>query len=207
MDSFGGRVRKNQILERIIGVLAVIGIVMCARLSFAQGLPWKKPTWDSVLIEHIERSMSDFDLARDDMRRFCPKYLLLDKKQRVNAWAHLMVAIARYESGFNPKARMTESTGQDSIGLFQLSYGDRFCPKRKSQGNLEDPHINISCAVKLAALFVNRDKVVARGGYVSHGAASPKALSRYWSVIRTDTKVRKHKLKEIQSLARKAPGC
>ena len=201
MLKFTRQIRKNRILDRMIMVVLPLLIASCAEVSFA-GLPWNNSKWDRTLLEHIERSITDFDLAKDDMRRFCPKYLALDQKARVQAWGHLMVAIAKFESGYNPKSRMTESTGQDSIGLFQLSYGDLFCPDSKRQGDLTDAFVNISCAVKLAAHFVSKDKLVARGGYVAHGAASPKGMARYWSVIRTDTKVRKHKLQSIQEIGR-----
>ena len=110
-----------------------------------------------------------------------------------------MVAVAKYESGYNPKSRFKESTGQDSIGLYQLSYGDHNCPKTKAEGNLEDPVTNIVCAVYIASDLIGDDLVVASGGYKKFGAQPPRGMARYWAVIREKDSKRPHKKAEIKA--------
>jgi hypothetical protein len=176
--------------------------------SSAHALPWNKPTWSGELEKQIAARLADFDRASADMEsRFCPNYGKLSSRGRVTAWAHLAVAIARFESGFNPRTVYRESNGVDSIGLYQLSYGDRHCPRSRRIGDLKDPIVNIRCAVAIMADYVGADRAVAAGGYVRYGAPPPKGLARYWSVLRVPDSKSKHRLAEIIALAKKAPRC
>ncbi len=171
-------------------------------------LDWKNDEWTTVLVEGLKEQLPKLDKAAVDMRRFCPKYATLTPDQRVIAWAHLAVGIARYETtGYNPLSSMKESNGKYSTGLFQLTYGDSFCPKTKKDGLLTTPSVNIKCAVKLMGNLVEKDALVAAGGYVKYGAKSPKGLAKYWAVVRTPDSKRKHRLADIIAIAGKAPGC
>jgi hypothetical protein len=161
----------------------------------AVSLPWDKPEWSKFLVEQIGKRAVDFD--KGDMPKYCPKYKSLSAGDKANVWAVLFVAIAKRESSYNPKASMVESDGSVSQGLFQLTYGNRHCPKSRAQADLNDPKVNIACAINLAADFVARDGVVAAGGYMSQGAPAPKGLARYWSVVRVPDKRSKHHLVEI----------
>jgi hypothetical protein len=176
-------------------------------------LPNMKPEWTEFLKSEFKSQFAKLDLAAGDMQRFCPKYESLGADGRLNAWVYLAHAVIKFESGvgsnglYKTCSSMTESNGIDSIGFFQLSYGDKFCPRSKSEGSLCDPNVNISCAAKLFGHFVGNDKIVAAGGYVAYGAPSPKGLARYWSVLRVPDSKSKHRLAEIIALAKKAPGC
>lgn len=189
----------------------------------SQTLPYQTQEWSKLTIAAVKLQMPKLELAKD-MERFCPNYAKLDANGRLIAWSFLAAGIMRYEAGVDKKGKLNtctvfnEPTGQDSIGFFQLSYGDAFCPKAKAQGNLCEPAVNLACGTKLMGHFVQKDRVVASGGYVKSGAPEPAGLAKYWSVIRVPdvrpwvnqkkkTVFSTHKLKEIRSIAASAPGC
>lgn len=165
-----------------------------------------RPEWtDQILIMLTPDVMKSLDRAAPDMARFCPGYLKL--KDRRQAWAAVMHEIARWESGFDPNDQMTESNGEQSIGLFQLTYGNAHCPRSHAEGDLRDPMVNIRCAMRLMVDFVDMDSVVAAGGYVSYGSPPPKGLARYWSVMRVSDRKSKHFIAEIRAEVGNVPGC
>jgi hypothetical protein len=165
-----------------------------------QKYAWNHPDWDLALIKEISNRYEDFNKAQD-MIEWCPQYPLLSKEQRVQVWGALFVALSKPESGWNPKSKYTESNGSVSQGLFQLTYGDNstYCPDSKTEADLDDPLVNIHCAINLAANYVAKDSVVASGGYVSLGTANPHGLARYWAVIRSPDSKSKHQKEEIRA--------
>lgn len=122
---------------------------------------------------------------------FCPNGLT------PRNWVHLLAAMAKYESGFDPKKEYRENfTGRDgkriiSTGLFQisLSSGNGYGCGFKTQADLKDPFQNIRCAVKILTKWVPKDGVVAAGGSNS----TAKGGARYWSVLRTSGKLKEVK--------------
>lgn len=117
-----------------------------------------------------------------DIEDFCPGYKRLREAQKVNFWAYLISAIAKYESGFNAQARVRSGeldavTGQPSYGegLLRLSYGDArqyvFCSfdwaadRNMSLGDraksIFDPVRNLDCGIKILATQVENAKRLA----------------------------------------------
>lgn len=100
-------------------------------------------------------------------------------------WVHLLAAMAKYESGFDPRQTFTEkftnSKGEKvvSTGLLQLSYesvaGYGF---KVSTDDLKDPYLNITIALKILEKWVLDDGVIASKKSPWRGGA------RYWSVLR-----------------------
>lgn len=169
-------------------------------------LAWGKPSWS----EHMMKEIAATKLSErepKDVKDYCRKYESMIKADRNTFWAVLAVAIAKPESNYNPATQYKESDGNMSIGLYQLSYGDRFCPTSKSKGDLTNPMVNISCAVKLMDYFVALDGVIAAGGYTAYGAPPSKGLARYWSVVRVPDRKSKHHLAEIQSKTKALNFC
>ena len=140
-------------------------------------LDWNHPDWSDALFGLVNDHFAEFDKAKD-AARFCPKYLSLSKTDKIVMWSTLIVAVSKYESGYNPNSVFHEPAplNVDSIGLLQLSYGDTFCPKSKSQGDLKDPFVNLNCGVKIMAKWINQDGVVQN--------SDKRGAARYWSVLR-----------------------
>lgn len=166
-----------------------------------------------LLIDNLRVQLPKLDRAADDMAaRFCPKYKSLSDYQRSVVWGYLANAIIYREAGvkngfFKKCSSMQESNGDLSQGWFQLTYGNKYCPKKKSEGDLCDIAVNVSCGTKLMGHFVEQAGLVTAGGYQKYGAPPDKGLARYWSVIRVPDSKRQHHLQEIIEKTQKAPGC
>lgn len=117
-----------------------------------------------------------------DVADFCPAYARLRESQKVNFWAFLVSAIAKYESGFNAQTRVRGGeldavTGQPAYGegLLRLSYGDAreyvFCAfdwatdRGMSLGDraksIFDPLKNLDCGIKILATQVEKVRQLA----------------------------------------------
>lgn len=110
---------------------------------------------------------------------------------------HLMAAMAKYESGFNPTSTYKESFKNSrgeyviSTGLFQVSYessrGYGFSGITTDQ--LKDPYKNIDVAIAIIDKWATQDGVIAGSGKSPY-----KGLSRYWSTLRSSGKLNEVKL-------------
>jgi len=171
-------------------------------LAWEKQHPERKP-WSIALRAEIGKKLDDFDRATD-LDLYCPRYRKLSTDDRVSAIAAMAVAIAKFESGYNPKQHFGEPPplGYDSIGLFQLSYEDGFtwCELDRGKKSLEDPINNIRCAVPEMARLIAKDGVVAAGT----DKASAQGLARYWSVVREGAK---HHLQAIRTITASTPFC
>ncbi len=170
-------------------------------------IPGFEQAWSNIALIDLKAQLPKLNKAAKDMQRFCPNYLSMSEDQQVMAWGYLISGIVKFESGYQLSDAMTESNGAVSQGLFQLTYGDSHCPKSRSEANLNDPSVNIGCAVQIMGDEAGDDGVVAGGGYVKYGAPPARGLARYWSVLRVPDSNRSHHLSDIMAMAGKAPGC
>lgn len=167
--------------------------------------------WSKFLMSLFQNELKDVLDSADDIELFCPKYNGLKIEQKANALAMLLSAMSKFESNFNPLARMQETTmGTDPVtnlpvyseGLLQLSYQDitgwPFCkfdwnkdkhlkpndPKK----TILDPLINLDCGARIFAQQIQRyHKIV-----IDSGA--------YWAVIKQNGRF--EKISEISDLVR-----
>lgn len=171
--------------------------------------------WTQHLLATIDKDYSATLLPGSrDITNFCPNYHSLNDTKRIQFWGHLISAITKFESAFDPTSRMKEpSLGTDKVtrntvyseGLLQLSYQDSgWIPnceinwqKDKNLGpkdprkTILDPYINLSCGTWILVNQIrNRNQIA-----VSSGA--------YWAVLRPGHP----RLSSIQSLTRQMPGC
>lgn len=170
--------------------------------------------WEPAWTEHVAKAiaahspelLSPGAKPARDVAAFCPGFGKADKAERALFWAAVFEAIARYESNFDPAARMQESwadpeTGdpQYSEGLLQLSYSDRKghpeCALDRAQGNIVDPEINLSCGVAIM-----RRQLAARG------TLFPRPKPYYWSVL-TSQKVQPKVKAYLALAAGRLPFC
>ena len=151
-----------------------------------------------------------------DVEDFCPRYHSLGRAARVNFWAYLVSAVAKFESGHNPLTRFHESTmGTDPIsgepvhseGLLQLSYQDirgyPFCkfdwqkdlafPRGDPRRTILNPFTNLDCGIRILAQQVHRKGKIA----LTTGV--------YWSVLKSGGKY--SRLNEISAFTQSLPFC
>lgn len=144
-------------------------------------LAWgeKHQDWTDHLIKEIESKEWS-----SDIKNHCKK---LDVK---TCLAQAISIMAKYESGFKPETSYEESfKGQDgkniiSRGLFQISISSSnqsaYKCGTKTIEQLHEPLFNITCMVKIAHYWVNKDKVFFGGDKLG--------LGRYHSVGRVSSK-------------------
>jgi soluble lytic murein transglycosylase-like protein len=150
-----------------------------------------RQAWSAQLIASIRESMSQLEQGNPDS--FVSGYSSLSAELRIKFWAELLIAVAKFESDWNPNEIFHEPPplSVDSIGLLQLSYQDHahynLEPLSPAAKSLQDPLVNLRCGVKIFATLVSRDKTIASG---NHGAAA------YWSTLRPG---HKHHLEEIKT--------
>ncbi|ESQ88227.1 hypothetical protein ABAC460_16325 [Asticcacaulis sp. AC460] len=172
------------------------------------GLPWEinhaeRGAWSVELRKQVRANLASFDKATD-WADFCPAWSGLNEDNKVEVVSTLAVAIAKYESNYNPHTIYHEPAplNVDSVGLYQLSYEDGFtwCTLDRANKSLEDPVNNIRCAVPKMAKLIAKDKVVTAGST----GANAMGLARYWSVVRLGST---HKLTEIRAATRAVGAC
>ncbi|WP_424967777.1 MULTISPECIES: transglycosylase SLT domain-containing protein [unclassified Dinoroseobacter] len=97
-----------------------------------------------------------------DVRDWCPAYLRAGPEDRAAFWTGFLSALAKYESTWNPQA---VGGGGQWFGLTQISPATaRGYGCRATTGNaLLDGPANLSCAIRIMAVTVPRDGVIAAG--------------------------------------------
>jgi hypothetical protein len=134
--------------------------------------------WSRFVMDALEQHGAELlACVPSDIRDFCPAFPD-DKARRARFWLFLLSSIAEFESSFKPNETFTESDGEVSAGLLQLSFanaGPYSCDFRTEQDVL-DPAKNLSCGVRIMQKLVVQDKVIAGG--------ANKGASRYWSTLR-----------------------
>lgn len=184
---------------------------------------WEKTTpsrraWSDFVRQVIETKAPELYAGPTDVADFCPMYDRLGKIDRLNFWVELTAAIAKFESGWKPTSRMTETTmGTDPItkkqvvseGLLQLSYQDiqwaKFCEFNWLQDNksypsltdsrrsILDPYKNLSCGLQI----LNRQ--------VKNKGAIALSAGVYWSVLKINGKY--SKLPQIKAMTNALSFC
>ena len=126
-----------------------------------------------------------------DVMEYCPSYAKQSPENRRAFWAGLLSAVARHESGHNPKAK---GGGGRYQGLMQISTAT--ARNFGCDGSMLDAKANMACAVKIAATQVSQDNAIARAGGGWRGVA------RDWMPLRN-----KSKRAEIAGWTRKQAYC
>lgn len=98
-----------------------------------------------------------------DIEAWCPEYDTATETERKAFWIGLISALAEHESTWRPEA---SGGGGQWFGLLQIApatargYG---CNARTAEA-LKDGEANLSCAIRIMAVTVPRDGVVAANG-------------------------------------------
>jgi len=176
----------------------------------------KRAMWSAYTAQVIgTEGANTFLPGSKDIGQFCPQYKKLNSAQKINFWAYLISAIAKFESGFKTTTRFREhGLGRDAVtgganhseGLLQLSYQDaryhscafdwskdKHLPVTSAKKTIFDPLRNLQCGVKILAKQLKK-----------HGRISIQR-GAYWSVLRPGG--RYSKVNQIKAMTRKLPFC
>jgi hypothetical protein len=160
--------------------------------------------WSRKLIDLVSQHKPDLDQGNPDA--FVSGYsTLLSETLQIKFWAELLVAVAKFESDWDPTNVFREPPPLrvNSIGLLQLSLKDQdgyqVSPRITDENELKEPLLNLGWAVTIFAHLLARDAVVASGSGKPGDAA--RGAARYWSVLRAG-----HKIDLIRALTKKNVG-
>lgn len=120
-------------------------------------------SWSLAILKALRAHANDLpDLVPQDIANYCPAYPTATRAQREAFWVGLISALAWHESTHRPWA---VGGGGQWYGLVQIYPPTaRFYKcKARSGSALKDPEDNLSCAMRILAVTVPRDKVISRG--------------------------------------------
>ncbi|HEY3899129.1 MAG TPA: transglycosylase SLT domain-containing protein [Chthoniobacter sp.] len=169
---------------------------MSIKLSWETAAHPERSSWSNELLKQV--GLHQAQLEQGNPNAFIAGYDGLSAESKTKFWGELIVAMAKYESSWNPADVYHEPPplNVDSVGLLQLSVQDggnyHLTPPVVGEDKLKDPAINLEWAVQILARLLSRDKVVA-----SSANGKYRGGAGYWSVLRAG-----HKVDQIISLVR-----
>lgn len=152
---------------------------------------WSNQEWTYILAQGLDEfgkrmlAVNDFK----DSDKWCPEFKTFNLEQKKQAYITLISEMARYESGFKPGTKYTESF-KDSKGHQVISQGllqiSQESANQKAYGcdithpdMLLHPGVNLLCGVRILDHWLSKDGVIGSG---------TKGGARYWSVLRDSSK-------------------
>ena len=136
--------------------------------------------WTTKALAAVDNHSANLpEIIPADISTWCPGYAEAEEAEREAFWAGLMSALAKHESTWNPRA---SGGGGRWIGLLQIAPATarHFGCEATTAAALKDGVSNLSCAVRIAAVQVRRDGMVAGGG--------AKGMGRDWAPFRNSSK-------------------
>jgi hypothetical protein len=138
------------------------------------------PAWTAATLRALESHGAPLaEVLPADIATYCPGYVENGAEERRAFWAGLLSALAKHESTWNPAAA---GGGGRWIGLLQISPGTagHYGCNATSASALKDGEANLTCAVRIAAVQVQRDGMVAGPGN--------RGVGRDWAPFRSAEK-------------------
>lgn len=124
-----------------------------------------------------------------DQQAYCPRWAELSISDRKGFYLAMISAMAKFESGFDPKTEYRENfKDQDgnwviSRGLLQLSVESANGYGCKVTSNaLHDPKTNLTCALIIINRWVSKDGFF--GSSTGADERQHRGGARYWAVLR-----------------------
>ncbi len=117
--------------------------------------------WTRAAMSAVGAQGADLtDIVPRDIDKWCPAYATNSDEMRRAFWVGMMSALSTYESTMNPGA---VGGGGLWFGLLQISpdTAQRYGCRASSGHALTDAEDNLSCAARIMAVTVRRDRAVA----------------------------------------------
>lgn len=142
------------------------------------------PSWTrSALAAQKAHGVALQQVVPRDIEAWCPAYASADMAQRRAFWAGFLSALAKFESTYKPGA---VGGGGRWFGLLQIqpSTARHYGCQARSGPVLKNGAANVSCAIRIMAVTVPRDGVIA----VKDGRW--KGVAADWGPLRSESKRR-----------------
>lgn len=155
---------------------------------FVYRTEWPKPEWTAMTVKALKDLGQDLLKANPkDAKEFCPNFDKHTEEERIQFYAMLISALAKFESNYKADATYQENfkdrNGQFIIsrGLLQLSIesSNGYGAGLKKAEELHDPETNIRTGVRILNRWIPRD-----GCIVDLKSGKNLGAGRYWSPFR-----------------------
>jgi len=153
-------------------------------------LAWE-PKLNNFVSDHLLNGITEnlpVLSSAKDLETIFPGFSKLSIDNKVQVIAHFLVALAKFESSYNPKSYSVDvgtknDKGSWSVGLYQLSANDNSAKKFKATfETLQDPKVNIT------VMLEQMTKQIKKEGLFILPNTSPM---RYWAIILKNNKYNK----------------
>ena len=186
----------NSLVSRL-GNLAVLAVVSAQQAvaeasvddARAEDLPemrWSHvpnhEQWNSAALKALsEHGRLLVNIVPSDIANWCPQYPKANEQERAAFWIGFMSALAKHESTYRPTA---VGGGGKWFGLLQIAPATArgYKCRARSGEALKNGGENLSCAVRIMAVTVPRDGVIAAKDTRWRGVAAD------WGPMRSATK-------------------
>lgn len=155
-----------------------------------------KDAWNAAAIVALNAHGKPLvEMVPDDVENWCPAYADADPAQRKAFWIGFMSALAKHESTYQPA--VVSSNGK-WFGLLQISPATArgYDCRADSGADLKVGGENLSCAIRIMAITVPRDGVIAGNDGRWRGVAAD------WGPLRVESKRR-----DIAGWLKQQPYC
>lgn len=150
------------------------------------------PGWNAAAMQALQQDgAAMLALVPEDTQTFCPGFAQASTVERAEVYVAFLSGLARYESGWNPRAA---GAGGRYQGLLQISPATaRHHGCTLPAEGLYDGAANLACAVRIANAAVIRDGVMASGR---------RGIAADWPPMRDTTR-----RAEVAAFTRSLPQC
>jgi len=185
-----------------VGMASEAPPVPATSLSLSWDSKPERIEWSNYLISRLYGIYESHIIKIKDMARFRPDWAGLTKDQQIFVIAELIVQMAKYESGWNPKSASVDVGKKEkrdtwSIGLLQISVVDQSWakPRDKAKYTYEElltaiPNLDLSLAILTRQIEKDGRLVLPN-----------KSNLRYWAVMLDGNKY--SKVSAIESFIKK----
>ncbi|MBY6003593.1 transglycosylase SLT domain-containing protein [Salipiger bermudensis] len=126
------------------------------------GTSGERGTWSLAALSALRGPASNLpEIVPEDIATWCPAYPSAGREDREAFWIGLVSALAKHESTYRPTA---VGGGGLWYGLLQIlpSTARLYDCQAGTGAELKDPHLNLTCGLRIMAKTVQRDGVVSQ---------------------------------------------
>lgn len=122
-----------------------------------------RSSWTRAIVSGLRSHASELpQIVPKDIAAYCPAYPTASVEQREAFWVGLISSLAWHESTHRPTAVGGKGRWYGLVQIYPPTAKHYKCNARSGSA-LKDPEDNLSCALRIMAVTVPRDRVVSKG--------------------------------------------
>lgn len=159
VDGAAASVPSEQAVAVSLRPVARRGALPHARWGTKDG----RSSWTRAILTSLRSHASELpQIVPKDIAAYCPAYPTASVAQREAFWVGLISSLAWHESTHRPTAVGGSGRWYGLVQIYPPTAKHYKC-KARSGAALKDPEDNLSCALRIMAVTVPRDRVVSKG--------------------------------------------